>query len=151
MTYPFLSICALAVRITSQSNFVTDTSRRECARLEASSQEERARVHLLERDKDALTYNVRRLTSERSASSEERVALEEKLLNLEVLMADLKDECNTLRVKQAEQQAVIYQHDTEAARLRQLVDAKDDVIGKFKQLVQDNQNAAEKLRQECER
>ena len=108
-------------------------------------------MHLLERDKDALTYNVRRLTSERSASSEERVALEEKLLNLEVLMADLKDECNTLRVKQAEQQAVIYQHDTEAARLRQLVDAKDDVIGKFKQLVQDNQNAAEKLRLECER
>ena len=55
------------------------------------------------------------------------------------------------QVKQAEQQAVIYQHETEAARLRQVAQGKDDVIGKFKQLVQDNQNAAEKLRQECER
>ena len=55
-------------------------------------QDERERAHLLERDRDTLAYNVKRMTSERDAVANERVGLEEKVLNLEVLMADLKDE-----------------------------------------------------------
>ena len=74
-------------------------------------QDERERAHLLERDRDTLTYNVKRMTSERDAVANERVGLEEKVLNLEVLMADLKDECNTLRVRYDECNIVRVRYD----------------------------------------
>ena len=152
---------------------VAEAARRDCALLREANEAERERSHLLDRDKDALQWNVKRLTSERNDVINERIAMEEKILSLETIMADLKTECNTLRVsdvtmsclspvrhrltlwclqvKDAEQQARVSEHDSEVQRLCKIVSNKDDVIVNFKQLVADNQNAAERLRDECER
>ena len=78
--------------------FLSDAARRDCALLRETNEAERERAHLLERDKDALQWNVKRLTSERNDVVNERIAMEEKILSLETIMADLKTECNTLRV-----------------------------------------------------
>ena len=91
--------------------FYVDSSRRDCQKLQTAVQDERERAHLLERDRDTLAYNVKRMTSERDAVANERVGLEEKVLNLEVLMADLKDECNTLRVRYDECNIVRVRYD----------------------------------------
>ena len=77
---------------------VAEAARRDCALLREANEAERERSHLLDRDKDALQWNVKRLTSERNDVINERIAMEEKILSLETIMADLKTECNTLRV-----------------------------------------------------
>ena len=77
----------------------SDKSKRESAELRSVLDEQREAAHLSQRDNDALTWNVKRLTSERDVIVSDRVALEENILGLKTVMADLKEECNNLRVR----------------------------------------------------
>ena len=60
--------------------------------------QEQKRTHTLERDNDALNFQIRRLTAERDDLTADRFSMHERIVNLENMLATCKEESNNLMV-----------------------------------------------------